>query len=193
MDVVTEIMGRRWELTSILLDDRPVEGVEDAGAFLVLGSDLRVQGRGGCNHFFGAYSLEGDILSLGNIASTKMYCHETMHVEDCLLQGLGSDRTVSVQEHTVEMRSGDSSTVLRFEETDGEGRSLPSPAPPRIATKDPHPPNEMISTAIHAIAGDDRESRRPRPFRARSTESDGLISSLRTEPFLDHVNALVKG
>ncbi len=129
MDVGTEIIGRRWELTSILLDDQPVEGVEGSGAFIVLGPDLRVQGRGGCNHFFGAFSLDGEVLSFGNIASTKMYCYETMHVEDAFFKALSMITTVSVQGHTAEMRSEDGSTVLRFEEAEEEVRDMPSPAP----------------------------------------------------------------
>jgi len=129
MDLGKEIAGRRWELTSILLDGRQVEGVEGAGAYIVLGSDMMVQGRGGCNRFFGAYSLAADLLSFGNIASTKMYCHETMHVEDALFRALGLIMTVRVKDHTLEMRSDDGSTVLRFIEADEEGRGLPSSAP----------------------------------------------------------------
>ena len=129
IDVGKEIAGRRWELMSILVDGRQLEGAEEAGAYMVLGSDMMVQGRGGCNRFFGAYSLAEDLRSFGNIASTKMYCHETMHVEDAFFRALGLIMTLSVQERTLEMRSDDSSTVLRFKEAYEEGQGLSSSAP----------------------------------------------------------------
>lgn len=135
MDVGTEVTGRRWELTSILLEGRSVQGVVGAGAYMVLGPDMRVHGRGGCNRFFGAYFMDGDALSFGNIASTRMYCFETMHVEDAFFQAMGLITSRNLEESVLELRSSDGSTILRFEEYDEEVSDMPSPT-----EKDDQPP-----------------------------------------------------
>ena len=46
----------------------------EAPITLQLGTDGRVNGRGGCNGYGGAYTLTGDALSFGPMMSTKMAC-----------------------------------------------------------------------------------------------------------------------
>lgn len=41
---------------------------------LILGADGRAYGNGGCNHWFAAYSREGDKLSFSQIGSTRKMC-----------------------------------------------------------------------------------------------------------------------
>jgi heat shock protein HslJ len=40
----------------------------------VYGTDSRVTGNAGCNDYFGQYTLEGGLISIGPLASTEKYC-----------------------------------------------------------------------------------------------------------------------
>lgn len=108
--------GRKWSLQAIILDGMRVEGVEDASAYIVLGTDGRAYGRGGCNRFSGSYDLTWSEIAFGPLASTRMYCEDTMRVEDAFFAALGLVRTVEVEQGTLVMRSEDWSVVLVFEE-----------------------------------------------------------------------------
>ena len=46
----------------------------DAPITLQLGADGRASGRGGCNGYGGLYTLAGDALHFGGLASTRMAC-----------------------------------------------------------------------------------------------------------------------
>jgi heat shock protein HslJ len=47
---------------------------EEAPITLQLGADGRASGRGGCNGYGGPYTLAGDALHVGPLASTRMAC-----------------------------------------------------------------------------------------------------------------------
>jgi heat shock protein HslJ len=40
----------------------------------VFGKDSRVSGNAGCNDYFGEYTVEGGLISIGPLASTEKYC-----------------------------------------------------------------------------------------------------------------------
>lgn len=61
--------GTRWMIAS--LDGRPVRTARTTD---IRFTASRVQGNAGCNSFGGAYRLEGDRLSAGQVISTKMAC-----------------------------------------------------------------------------------------------------------------------
>jgi heat shock protein HslJ len=108
------IVGTRWNLISIVLEGVTIDGVVDAGADLTLGADGRVVGRGGCNRYFGKYTLEGENISFGPLASTLMYCEDTMAMENAFFKALDAVRTVHWEDNALQMLSGDGSTVLDF-------------------------------------------------------------------------------
>jgi hypothetical protein len=62
MDGLDPLQDRRWCLRAIVLEGNPVDGVEGAGAYIVLGSDNGASGRGGCNRCFGREWRPGDAL-----------------------------------------------------------------------------------------------------------------------------------
>lgn len=61
--------GTRWMIAS--LDGRPVRTARTTD---IRFTASRVQGNAGCNSFGGAYRLDGDRLSAGQVISTKMAC-----------------------------------------------------------------------------------------------------------------------
>jgi heat shock protein HslJ len=66
---------------------------EEAGRtarFIQFGSDGRVSGSTGCNRFSGAYSQDGDALTIGTLATTRRAClPEVMQREQQFLALLG--------------------------------------------------------------------------------------------------------
>ncbi len=56
-------------------------------------ADSRAHGFGGCNRYTGSFELDGEKLSFGALASTKMACEQGMDVEDKYLPALGSVQT----------------------------------------------------------------------------------------------------
>lgn len=64
------IVGPVWVAEEIA--GAPVSG--EAPVTLQLGADGRASGRGGCNGYGGPYTLAGDALHFGGLASTRMAC-----------------------------------------------------------------------------------------------------------------------
>lgn len=81
------LMDTKWVVRSLM--GGPVE--MPAGAeqpWLKLTAD-GVQGFGGCNRLMGQYQLDGTKLSFPGLASTKMYCENTMETENAVKTALG--------------------------------------------------------------------------------------------------------
>lgn len=97
-----------------MLDGRAIDGVEEAGADLSLGAELRVSGSGGCNRYFGSYSLDGGSIRFGPLASTLMYCEGTMVVEQAFFKALDLVRGICADGDALCLSSEDGTTVLAF-------------------------------------------------------------------------------
>ena len=108
------LLDIKWHLLSIVFEGTAIDDVEEAGANITLGSNSRAFGRGGCNQFFGDYKLEGEGIRIGLLASTMMYCEETMAVEDAFFKALAVVRKLHSEEDAMEMWSEDGATVLLF-------------------------------------------------------------------------------
>lgn len=82
-----EILDIDWLVQSIA-GHEAAEGVASTVRF---GSDGRVTGDAGCNRFGGSYTLDGDRLEVGPLATTKRMCpDEIMTQEDRFLELLGT-------------------------------------------------------------------------------------------------------
>lgn len=108
------LLDIKWHLLSIVFEGTAIDGVEEAGANITLGSNSRAFGRGGCNQFFGGYKLEGEDIRIGPLASSMMYCEKTMAVEDAFFKALGVVRKLHSEENAMEMCSEDGATTLSF-------------------------------------------------------------------------------
>jgi putative lipoprotein len=108
------LLDTKWHLISIVLEGAAIDDVKEAGADITLGSSGKAFGRGGCNRYFGEYMLEGEGVRIGPLASTLMYCEETMAVEDAFFKALGAVRMLRSEEDVLEMRSENGATSLSF-------------------------------------------------------------------------------
>ncbi|HNV28419.1 MAG TPA: META domain-containing protein [Cyclobacteriaceae bacterium] len=96
-----------WVLTE--LDGKPISTINEAKKLHVQFDPITktASGFAGCNQFTGDYALEGKKLSLKNLASTRMFCQETMETETRYLHALTEIDSYKVEEHVLFLNKGD--------------------------------------------------------------------------------------
>lgn len=77
-------------------------------------AEQRVSGSGGCNSYFGAYTLRSGALSIGEMGRTEMACEvPIMQQEDTFLAALGDARAFDMTNETLTIHT-DKDSVLVF-------------------------------------------------------------------------------
>ena len=95
--------------------------IDDLQTTLTIGPDNQASGNGGCNGFGGAYTLEGDKLTFGDLASTMMACAPAiMDQERKFFDALAEVRTWRLNDGTGILYLGNDqgADILRFSRTD---------------------------------------------------------------------------
>jgi heat shock protein HslJ len=104
--------------TAWLADDIGGRGVVDrAQTTLEFTEPGRVGGRAACNRYFGPVTLEGDAVSFGNVASTRMMCADAlMDQEQRYFQALSAAKRIEFthEGQILRMYADDGAPVLRF-------------------------------------------------------------------------------
>lgn len=99
--------GTAWTLAS------GVETTADAVPTLTL-ADGQASGFAGCNTYTGSYELDGDSITFGPLASTKMACEEAkMATENAYLPALQSADAWAIDGDELVLSAG-GTEVLRF-------------------------------------------------------------------------------
>ena len=90
------LVGTVWQLTTLIAGVDQDAGVGSTGvdAELVLSEDGRVSGSTGCNRLSSSFELEGDVLLLGPVVTTRMACTDdgAVRQEREVLAVLASER-----------------------------------------------------------------------------------------------------
>jgi len=70
------LVGTTWQLAELISGDGPDAAVSSTwtDAELVLGADGHLSGSTGCNRVMGSFELDGEVLVLGPLATTRMAC-----------------------------------------------------------------------------------------------------------------------
>jgi heat shock protein HslJ len=110
--------GSRW-IATMINNGRGgvasvVEGTEVTAEF---GTDGRVSGSGGCNRFSGEYTLEGDSLAIGPVASTRMACFEPEGVgeqESAYFAALARTASWTFRDERLQLRAADGALQVEF-------------------------------------------------------------------------------
>ncbi|MCG9910541.1 MAG: META domain-containing protein [Flavobacteriales bacterium] len=104
----------RWVLVE--LNGKSVKSKKMKEAFLVFEEkEKRVSGNGSCNSLNGSIELkEGNRLTFGNIAATKMACIDD-NVEDAFFAMLGKVDQYTINGNTLSLNKGKMSPLARFE------------------------------------------------------------------------------
>jgi heat shock protein HslJ len=115
--VTHDLQGTRWAPVR-LGDELVVPGDDQREPFIALETrDSRVVGFGGCNRFFGGYTLNGERLGFTDLAVTLMECQH-MQVEDGLIAALGATVRWRIGGAHLELLDDSGSVRARFEARD---------------------------------------------------------------------------
>ena len=105
------ILGRDWVAEDILS-----KGVIDRSrTSITLSPEGRAFGIGGCNRWNGAYTLDGELLSFGATAVTRMACMAPLDEQERrFFQALGAVRRWRSQSGLLHLLGEDGSTLIRL-------------------------------------------------------------------------------
>lgn len=103
-----------WHLTE--LPGRALPSGTGLAAVTLRFENGRVYGFAGCNQFSGAYTLEGTIVTIGELAATAMACPEpAMSLERDFLASFSGALAVAILGDEMTLTRPNGSTALRFE------------------------------------------------------------------------------
>ncbi|HTO74238.1 MAG TPA: META domain-containing protein, partial [Gemmatimonadales bacterium] len=83
------LTGVNWRLIA-LGDQSPVQSSTGIDLSLLLTSQRNVSGYSGCNQFTGTYTVSGDTLRFGPLATTRAACMGSARLEQQYLQALAA-------------------------------------------------------------------------------------------------------
>ncbi len=110
------ISDHPWLVTAYNSGNQAVVGVISGMRLTaVFAADGTVSGNGGCNSFSGAYTTDGNAITIGPLASTMMACAEdVMQQEAAYLAALQSAATYQVMGDTMQLRTADDALAVMF-------------------------------------------------------------------------------
>ena len=107
------LLNTHWKL--VVLDSTDVvASINQPEPHLMFSTDNRVTGSDGCNNLMGTYTLEGDKLTLGEIAATKMACQEGGEQADALQKALEKVSNFTIHADQLELRDETGLVLARF-------------------------------------------------------------------------------
>lgn len=75
-------------------------------------SNNRISGNTGCNSLSGDLTVSGDSLSFGDIATTKMACHDAMEFENRFLKALGNVNSYTIDKGFLKLMGGNNELMV---------------------------------------------------------------------------------
>ena len=112
-----ELAGSSWTLTRFEMEKEVVPAVKDGPATLTFAEEgeqaNRISGTGGCNRYFGDYTLTDDLISVSPLGSTRMICDpERMAQEDRFFQALSTTESYNLSNDELLIKYAEG--MLRF-------------------------------------------------------------------------------
>jgi heat shock protein HslJ len=84
----TSLYGRKWMLEKVLVDSG-MQRISAQRAFIKFDEKNSAGGNAGCNTFGSRISAKGNLITIRDIFSTKMFCEDIQLTEDAFLKQLG--------------------------------------------------------------------------------------------------------
>jgi len=108
-----ELLNTYWKL--ILINDTEVTVVDNQREpHITFNAEGRISGSDGCNGVMGSYLLEGDKLTLGEMAGTRMACAEGMEQSQAFNEALTKVASYTVHSDQLELRDATGLVLARF-------------------------------------------------------------------------------
>ncbi len=107
------ITNKKWKIT--LLNSEKIEG-DEKNFYLKLNSNSnQLEAKAGCNQLFGEFQIKDNFISFSKIGSTKMYCEDTMAVENSFIAILSQTSKVVVIDSSKFILLNDDIVIAQFE------------------------------------------------------------------------------
>ncbi|MBP1928775.1 heat shock protein HslJ [Methanolinea mesophila] len=105
-----------WTLVWYIADGSPRTVVPGTAVSAEFGSENRLTGTAGCNHYFAEYLVSGDTLTVGAAGRTEMYCTPdgVMEQEDTYLDLLSAAAGFRVQGDDLQVFDARGTEILHF-------------------------------------------------------------------------------
>jgi heat shock protein HslJ len=103
--VSSDLAGTSWRVLGVNENDAVVTSALTERLTADFGADGTISGNGGCNTFRGTYRVDGDAITISDLASTMMGCEQdVMATEQAYLAALQRATRSSVSGTTLELR-----------------------------------------------------------------------------------------
>lgn len=101
------LLGVDWGIVELdgNRDESEIRGMGGSAVFIHLDSGAAF-GHAGCNRFNAQYNLDGNSLTFGPAAMTKMYCEGLMEIESGVARVLDETDSYSIQGDTLSLLNG---------------------------------------------------------------------------------------
>jgi heat shock protein HslJ len=110
--------GTYWQLIR-LHDSGVTQVLPPRGAHLLLEPEShRVSGSGGCNRLMGTYQIDGQVLTIGPLATTRMACPDGAETETEFLSALTRVNGWRIEARELALSDSAGKTLARFEARD---------------------------------------------------------------------------
>lgn len=108
------LQNKNWTLTHIgATEYKPDSGSRNVPS-IQFGLDLRISGSDGCNHIMGQYALKGQHMTIGPLASTKMFCQNSMQIATQYTEALNKVKGFQVYDKTLKLVDQYGNRVLQY-------------------------------------------------------------------------------
>lgn len=112
---VTEqsITDKTWKIT--LVNSETIQGDSKEFYIKLNSNSKQFESKAGCNQIFGQFQLEDNFISFSKIGSTKMYCSDTMKIENSFISILSQTSKVVVIDSSKFLLLRDDMVIAQFE------------------------------------------------------------------------------
>lgn len=112
-EIEQTITNKTWKIT--LLNSEKIQG-DEKDFYLKLNSNSnQLEAKAGCNQLFGEFQIKDNFISFSKIGSTKMYCVETMAIENSFIAILSQTSKVAIIDSSKFILLTDDIVIAQFE------------------------------------------------------------------------------
>ena len=111
------LMDNQWRLEQMVDDQGQFTELLGETEITAEFSEGQINGRAGCNNYFGGYTVSNGKIDFGNIAMTEMFCADpdgVMDQEGHFLKLLADVASFEISEDSLVMYSGSEEQLLTF-------------------------------------------------------------------------------
>ena len=173
--VQVTLTGQEWLLTAI--DGQPAD--EALGQSATFGDDGTVTGSGGCNDYFGPYTVDGESLAIGPLAATRASCGDDVDASEArYLRALEAAASFVISGTDLAISTEDG-TTLEFAAQAG-----PGPQPTATPAVTPEASAPAVTPQASAPAVTPRASTAPSPG-ASGAVGGSIVGSWKLTSYID--------